>query len=197
PVDAEGKDEKKGDERKLTSEPRPFPAGSFLVRMDQPYSRVADMLLDYQYWSPNDPQRRPYDDTGWTFGELFGVQVVRVSDRKVLEVPVERVRDVRAPGGVTGSGSIFAVDHNAEAALATLRYRFKDASIEAAEEPFEAGGRKYRRGAFVIKNVPSGDLQSAAAELGLSIQALPSAPKVATHPVRAPRVALVHTWLTT
>src|SRR5205085_3000991 len=55
-----------------TSTTRTFPAGSYIVRMDQPYSRIADALLDYQYWSPNDPQRQPYDDTGWTFGELYG-----------------------------------------------------------------------------------------------------------------------------
>ena len=53
-----------------------FPAGSYIIRMDQPYSRIADALLDYQYWSPEDPQKTPYDDTGWTFGELFNVQVV-------------------------------------------------------------------------------------------------------------------------
>ena len=55
-------------------ETRTFPAGSYLVRMDQPYSRIADAMLDYQYWSPDDPQKTPYDDTGWTFGELFGVR---------------------------------------------------------------------------------------------------------------------------
>ena len=64
---------------------RSFPAGSFVVRMDQPYSRIADALLDHQYWSPEDPQKTPYDDTGWTFGELFGVQVVRVTDAKILD----------------------------------------------------------------------------------------------------------------
>ena len=31
------------------SETRSFPAGSYIVRMDQPYSRIADALLDYQY----------------------------------------------------------------------------------------------------------------------------------------------------
>ncbi len=30
------------------SKPREFPAGSFIVRMDQPYSRIADALLDHQ-----------------------------------------------------------------------------------------------------------------------------------------------------
>ena len=55
-----------------------------MIRMDQPYSRIADALLDHQYWSPEDPQKTPYDDTGWTFGELYGVQVTRVTDAKIL-----------------------------------------------------------------------------------------------------------------
>ena len=54
-----------------TTETREFPAGSYIIRMDQPYSRIADALLDYQYWAPNDPQSNPYDDTGWTFPEAL------------------------------------------------------------------------------------------------------------------------------
>jgi hypothetical protein len=77
---------------------RDFPAGSYILRMDQPYSRVADALLDYQYWSPKDPQVTPYDDTAWTFGEMFGVQVTRVIDRKVLAVPMERVTELKPAG---------------------------------------------------------------------------------------------------
>src|ERR1700678_534397 len=57
-----------------------FPAGSFVVRMDQPYSRIADALLDRQYWAPDDPQKHPYDDTGWSFSELFNLKVARLTD---------------------------------------------------------------------------------------------------------------------
>src|SRR6185503_11007741 len=147
-----------------TTETRQFPSGSYVVRMDQPYSRIVDMLLDYQYWSPNDPQKSIYDDTGWTFGELGNVQVVRVADLKVLAAPMERVSgEVRAPGGVTGAGSLFLVNHNADNALMTLRYRFKSASFESAEESFEAAGRKFNRGSFIIKNVATADLDRAAA----------------------------------
>ncbi len=69
----------------------------YIIRMDQPYSRIADALLDYQYWSPNDPQKKPYDDTGWTFPEGFAVQAVRVTDTTVLDVPVD-ARDGRRSG---------------------------------------------------------------------------------------------------
>jgi len=41
-----------------------------------------------------------------------------------------------------GDGAIFAINNHAEPALATLRYKLKDAAIEAAEESFDAGGAK-------------------------------------------------------
>jgi hypothetical protein len=177
---------------------REFPAGSYIVRMDQPYSRIADMMLDLQYWSPNDPQRNIYDDTAWTFGELGNVRVVRVTDIKALDAPMTRVAgEVKSPGGVEGSGSVFLINHNADNELVTLRYRFKDAAFDAAEQPFEAAGRKFNRGSFIIRNIKADDLRSAAAELGLRVHAVVNAPSVRTHPVRAPRIAMMHTWLST
>ncbi len=174
-----------------------LPAGSYIIRMDQPYSRIADALLDYQYWAPDDPQKTPYDDTGWTFGELFNVKVLRVTDPSVLSVPMQRVTDIAAPSGVFGSGSVFAINDTGDVALATLRYKLKDAQIEAAEEAFESAGHQFNRGTFLIQNVSSSDLQSAVSGLGLEAYALDSAPSVKTHPVRAARVALMHTWLST
>jgi hypothetical protein len=183
---------------RLPSTTREFPAGSYIVRLDQPYSRIADALLDYQYWSPTDAQARPYDDTGWTFPEAFGVQAVRVTDAKVLDAPMEPVKgDVRAPSGVSGAGSVFAVNHNGDNALITLRYKMKDADIQVAEEPFESGGTKFNRGTFVIKGVSQADLDKAANDLGLKVFALGTAPSVKTHPARAARIAILHTWSNT
>ena len=42
-----------------------FAKGSYVIRMDQPYSRLADTLLDVQYVRGDE---RVYDDTGWTLG---------------------------------------------------------------------------------------------------------------------------------
>jgi hypothetical protein len=166
--------------------------------MDQPYSRIADALLDYQYWSPNDPQKTPYDDTGWTFPENFAVQAVRITDPKVLDAPMERVAgEVRAPGGIRGSGSIFAIEHNGDNALATLRYRLRSADIQIAEEKFESTGQKFSRGSFIVRNVPQATLDKELTNLGLTAYALASAPTVKTHPARAPRVAIMHTWSST
>ena len=180
------------------TETKTFPTGSYIIRMDQPYSRIADALLDYQYWSPNDPQKNPYDDTGWTFPEGFNTQAVRVIDAKVLDAPSERVTgEIRSTGGVVGSGSVFAINHNADNALVTLRYRLSKADFQSAEEPFEAGGRKFARGSFIVRGVAAAELDRAAKELGVTIHALHAAPNVRTHPARAARVAIMHTWLST
>ena len=180
------------------TEDRTFPAGSYIVRMDQPYSRIADALLDYQYWAPNDPQTDIYDDTAWTMGELANVEVVRVVDTKVLQAAMDRVTgEVRSPGGISNAGSVFLINHNADNALVTLRYRLKDLDMEAAEEPFEAAGRKFNRGSFIIRKGNGDDLRRVANELGIQVYAVADAPSVKTHPVRAARIAMMHTWLST
>ena len=180
------------------TESRTFPAGSYLVRMDQPYSRIADALLDYQYWSPRDPQQNVYDDTGWTFGELGNLQVVRVTDVKALTAAMDRVNgEVRSPGGVTGNGSIYLVNHNADNSLITLRYRLRRASFDSAEEPFESGGKKFNRGSFIIRNATADEVNKATSELGIQALAVAQAPTVKTHAIKVARVAIMHTWLST
>jgi hypothetical protein len=192
-------DRKKASQKpKWVREPRQFPSGSYVVRMDQPYSRVADMLLDYQYWSPDDPQKSPYDDTGWTFGELFHVQVRRVADSTVLKAKMEPVATpVTAGGALAGSGRVVAIAHNGDSGLATLRFRFPRAEFLASEEPFEAAGRKFPAGSFLVRGIAQPELSRALGELGVSAVALPTSPDVRTHPLRAPRIAMLHTWLST
>src|SRR5207253_624813 len=62
-----------------------FAAGSFIVRMDQPYSRLADTMLDTQYVRSDE---KVYDDTGWTLGYLKNVEFKRVANPDVLKVPM-------------------------------------------------------------------------------------------------------------
>jgi hypothetical protein len=183
----------------VTMEAKEFPAGSFIVRMDQPYSRIADALLDYQYWAPNDPQKNPYDDTGWTFPEAFGVDAFRITDPKVLDVAMAPVTGTAMPqaAGAAGAGSVFAINYSADNAFITLRYKMKNADIQIAEEPFDAAGTKFARGSFVIKGVSASDLDAATKALGLRAVAIDAAPSVAMHPARAARVALLHSWQST
>ena len=180
-----------------------FPAGSYIVRMDQPYSRMADMLLDTQYYNVNDP--RPYDDTGWTLGALRNVKTVRVTEKNVLDVPmVLLTSDAKVRGKIAGSAATagFIVNHNADNTLATLRYKLKDVKMNAAEDSFKIGDQQFNTGSFIIKTEGNPAdvrqrLEPAVTELGLTALAVDKLPDVKTHEISAARIAIVHTWTNT
>jgi hypothetical protein len=173
-----------------------FPAGSYVIRMDQPYSRMADMLLDTQYYNVADPN--PYDDTGWTFGALRNVETVRVTDTAVLKAPMTLIDGpAKVKGGVHGSGVAYVINNNTEIALATLRYALRDVPMMAAEEAFQSGGNSFSAGSFIVKSDAKAKLEAAVGELGLTAYGIAEMPKVATHPLAAPRIAMVHSWLNT
>lgn len=189
-------------DKELETKEGKFPAGSYVVRMDQPYSRMADMLLDTQYYNVNDP--RPYDDTGWTLGPLRNVKTVRVKDLKILDAPMTLLNaPAKVMGSIAGSGKAgYVINHNAESALAQLRFRLKDVKISAAEDTFKIGDRSFNAGSFIIKSEGNpADLVSRlgkeVAALGITAQAVDKLPEVASHSISVPRIALVHTWTNT
>ncbi|MEP6509363.1 MAG: hypothetical protein ABJC63_14145, partial [Gemmatimonadales bacterium] len=121
-----------------------------------------------------------------------------VVDPKVLDAPMTFVTgEIKSPGGVSGSGSVFAINHNADNALATLRYKLPKADMQIAEEPFTSDGHKFGRGSFIIRGVPASTLNAATTELGVQAYGISASPTVKTHPARAARVAIMHTWTST
>jgi hypothetical protein len=177
-----------------------FPAGSYVIRMDQPYSRMADMLLDTQYYNVNDTP--PYDDTGWTLGALRNVKTVRVTDPAILQGSMQLLNEApNVPGSVTGSGPIYLIAHNTDNTLATLRWTHPNLKIWASEAPFESSGRKYPAGSFVIKSDENSGLadtlSKAASKLGVKVESASAAPNVPLHPTKASRIAFVHNWINT
>jgi hypothetical protein len=180
-----------------------YPAGSYIIRMDQPYSRMADMLLDTQYYNVSDPA--PYDDTGWTMGAMRNVKTVRVVDKSVLDAPATLLtEDAKVTGQLSGPSSAVAylINHNTDNTLATLRFRLKDVKMSAAEDSFKVGDQQYNTGSFIIKKDGNpADLRSrldaAVTELGLKAAGVDKLPEVKTHELSVPRIAIVHTWINT
>jgi len=182
-----------------------YPAGSYIVRMDQPVSRMADMVLDKQYFNTNDG--RPYDDVGWQLGPLFNVRTDRVTDTAVLDVPMTLVKgEVRTSGGLARSGAgpaaAYLINHNADNGLASFRFKAADLKIHAAQKEFEAGGQKFNAGTFIIKAAgnPAGldkTLDAAGREFGLKVIPVKAVPDVPAHEMPVPRIALMHTWQST
>jgi hypothetical protein len=171
--------------------------------MDQPYSRMADMLLDTQYYNVSDPS--PYDDTGWTMGAMRNVKTVRVVDKSVLDAPATLLtEDAKVTGQLTGptSAVAYVINHNTDNTLATLRFRLKDVKMSTAEDSFKIGDQQFNTGSFILKKEGNPQdlrarLESAVTELGLKAVSVDKLPEVKTHELAVPRIAIVHTWTNT
>jgi len=186
-----------GEKREDKPKQETFAAGSIVIRMDQPYSRIADALLDRQFWAPDDPQKHPYDDTGWSFTHLFNVKTVRVTDSSILKAAMKPVDDPAALAGkLDGSGSVIAINNSGQISLLSAVYKLKGAKIQAAEKAFEADGKHFAAGSLLISGADD-QVASALHDLALNATRLSAAPSVATHDVSAPRIAMMHTWLAT
>jgi hypothetical protein len=186
--------EKRGDKPKQET----FPAGSIVIRMDQPYSRVADALLDRQFWAADDPQKHPYDDTGWSFSHLFNLKVVRVSDASILKAKMTPIDDpAKLAGKVSGSGAVLAVANSGQVSLLSLAYKLKGATIQVAEKSFDAEGKHFAAGSLLITGASDDGVAGALHDLSLDASRLGTAPSVPAHTVTIPRIAFMHTWLGT
>jgi hypothetical protein len=167
-----------------------FPAGSFLVKRNQPYGRLAKILLEKQQYP--DTNLRSYDDTGWTMGLMSHAQVVETADKRILDAPVQPVDTLTITGAVKGDGPLLAVLHNGANSLVTLRYRLKDLKFEAIEQPVKAGDTELPAGSLLVESSPrvKGEIE----KLGLQAMALAQGPNVAKHTVDLPRLAVFSTW---
>ncbi len=175
-----------------------FAAGSYLVKLDQPYGPLARILLGKQEF-PDDPGLRTYDDTGWTMGLAAHVDVRETADRTVLDAPVTPVDRLRPQGRVTGpGGGAIAIAHFGSARMITLRYRLKGLKVTAAERSFAAGGTEFPAGSYIVD--VEGDaraasrVKAAVEDLGLEAASLPGPPGVPAHEVDLPRLAVYSIW---
>ncbi|MCZ6598218.1 MAG: M14 family zinc carboxypeptidase, partial [Planctomycetota bacterium] len=192
------------DEEEDEVEEMSVPAGAYVVRMDQPYRTLIQILLGEQSFPDDEPA--PYDDTGWTLPYLYDVQAHAVDDVAILEAamePLEPLQPVRIEGALEGAGSpVYLLDNTTDDNVTVFRFRLRNVSMQAAEESFEAGGATYAAGSFIILAEGNPDdlaerLAAAAEELGLTVRGVSEPPDVPTHALEVPRVALVHTWVST
>lgn len=170
-----------------------FPAGSFIVKLDQPYGRLAKILLQKQ--DDPDPKLKTYDDSGWTMGLMAHVKVVASDDPKALEIAAAPVDHDDPQGAIGAPGALaYAVLDYGSVNLAKLRYELKDTKIRIAEQAFKAGDKTVPAGSFIVDGSAYGRLKDAVVPLGLTAVALTAKPEVATHEAALPRVAVYSTW---
>jgi len=172
-----------------------YAAGSYVIKGGQPYWRLAKNLLERQDYP--DPQMTTYDDSGWTMGLAFNVDVKEIADKAVLDAPTTLVKSDALKGKVTGTGTAgLAVAHFGSNNMITFRYKLRNAAMKVAEKAFTVDGVEFPAGSFIVTG-SAADLQAArtaADGLGLTAAALSAVPTVAAHDADAPRVAIYSNW---
>ncbi|HKS06434.1 MAG TPA: M14 family zinc carboxypeptidase [Gemmatimonadaceae bacterium] len=168
-------------------------AGDWIARGDQPFRTIGDIYFSVQRYSNANPS--PYDDTGWTLQYTRDVAVVPLTDKSALTQPMKPVvGKVTAPGGVSGTGPVIVVEHSGDNNIITFRYKLKDVKMAAAEEDFDAGGKRFRAGSIIIQNANAQQVGAELTRLGLSGWAMASAPTVRSHDLDIPRILYLHSW---
>jgi hypothetical protein len=179
----------------ITIDSTTYPVGSYVVKLDQPYGRLAKNLLEKQDYP--DPALRTYDDSGWSMGFAFNVDVDEIADSTILSARTSPVTRATAVGTVAGTGTAgLAVAHLGSNNMIAFRYRLKNLAMKVAEDSFSVNGVSFPAGSFIVSG-SAADMQAARREvesLGLTGVALSSVPGVATHDADVPRVAIYSQW---
>ena len=175
-----------------------FPAGTYVVPLDQPYRNYAvDLLTPQQYPKDGEP---PYDDVSWELPANYHVDAVPTADASVRKLALTAITATpHTAGRITGAGPIYLLKDTGQESFLAARYRLADFKIEIAEKEFEAAGTKFPAGSWILAPQPGLDkaVQSTAAELGLDFTQVAASPTVAHHSASAPRIGLWVPWADT
>jgi hypothetical protein len=171
-----------------------YPAGSLIVKSNQPYGPLAKTLLGKQV--DPDPELTTYDDSAWTMSLMTNTVIKPTKDIAVQAVAVDLVEATTPVGTLKDAASVavYAVADHGSPNLVTLRYGLKDAAVQIAEKPFTVDGTTFAAGTFLVPAGAGGALKPLAKELGLNVTALAAMPKVEKHEAPLPRLAIFSTW---
>lgn len=192
----------------LTLSEKAYPAGSVVIRMDQPYRTIAKTLLEVQNW-PKGNQVNPYDATGWTLGLMLGVETIKIDDKAVLEALMDSL-GAESPfnsGRIEGmkQGDYLIVPPQGTATMeAFIRLSEEGVEVKAADTEFEHNDISFPSGTWILPGfkVEGGSEQGKAAEkicrdLGLRAYLFSNVELPALREINMPRIALYHSWFNT
>ena len=175
-----------------------FPAGSYVVRLDQPYRNYAVDLLSAQHF-PKDGNE-PYDDVSWELPANYHLNAIPTGDPSIRSASLTPLTEEPHPAGqVNGAGPIFLLKDTGQEGLLAARYRLAGFGIEIAERRFTAGGTDFPAGSWILpaqSGLPAA-VRDLATDLGLDFNSVPTIPDVSRHAAKAPRIGVWVPWADT
>ena len=175
-----------------------YPAGTYVVRLDQPYRNYAVDLLTPQHY-PKDGSE-PYDDVSWELPAHYHLQAIPTADAAVRSASLAPLNEQPSPAGeVAGAGPVFLLKDTGQEELLAARYRLAAFNIEVAEHGFTAGGVSFPAGSWILpaQSGLTDAVRSTATELGLDFASVTVTPDVPRHAEKAPRIGVWVPWADT
>ena len=178
-----------------------YPAGSWVIPMDQPFSALAKELFERQKYPDalaNGTAKSidlPYDVTGWTLPLQMGVNVDAVTDplgadERALLTKIDKV--VLPEATVEGAGAVFAVSHKANASFELVNAVLAaGGTVSVAQEPVKTA-EGMETGAFVIGGVGRAAMGDLAKKYATPVVAIGAPGK--TLALKKARVGLYRPW---
>lgn len=175
--------------------------GDLLVRLNQPYGPLARSLLEKQKF-PDKVQVPPYDDVAWTLGLAYGADVKPIDDEALLEHPAVPFEGVfLAPSKVNvRAGRYLAIANVGQAELGATRFALgNDVKVHMLDAPYRQHGDNLPAGSLIIEATDDTheDIERVLSSQFSSVIQFRRLPDVAMHPVDLPRIALLHSWIST
>ncbi len=175
-----------------------FPAGTYVVRLDQPYRDYAVDLLTAQLY-PKDAGEA-YDDVSWELPAHYHLAVIPTADARVRSValtPLTAAPTVQ--GTIDGEGPAFVLKDTGQEGLLEARFALARFKVAVAERPFTLAGVEYPAGSWLL--APQAGLAAAlratARDLGLEFAGVAALPEVARHDAPVPRLGIWVPWADT
>jgi Zinc carboxypeptidase len=175
-----------------------YPAGTYVVRLDQPYRNYAVDLLTPQNFPKGGGE--PYDDVSWELPAHYHLNAFPIADPSIHDAALTPLKEEPHPAGnVSGSGPIFLLRDTGEEGLFAARYRLSGFEIEIAEKSFRVGDSDFPAGSWIIRSQDNllPVLRNTATELGLDFTSVAAAPEVPRHKTKAPRIGVWVPWADT
>lgn len=178
-----------------------YPAGSWVIPMDQPFSAMAKELFERQRYpdaielGTSKAVDLPYDVTGWTLPLQMGVNVDAVTDPLGADerALMTKIDAATAPAAtMEGAGAVFALSHETNNSFELVNAVLREGgTVSMAEEPVKtANGME--TGAFVVSGVGRAKFDDLAKQY--DVDAVATSAPAHTLPLKAARVGLYRPW---
>ncbi len=174
-----------------------YPAGTYVVRLDQPYRNYAVDLLTAQHY-PKDGSE-PYDDISWEFPAHYHLAVIPTADAHIRAAALTMLTAAPHPQGTVSAGSVYLLRDTGQEGLLEARFRLAKFKVDIAEVPFTTDGIEYPAGSWILPAQPglAAAIRSTAAQLALDFTGVATAPEVRHHASPVPRLGLWVPWADT